>query len=50
MAVYNKPTEQTMGYELTGNQNAKSMIIFIHGWPDNCRLCNFGSKKLNFFS
>jgi len=41
MAVYNKANLKTMGYELSGNQNANSMIIFLHGWPDNCRVCNF---------
>jgi pimeloyl-ACP methyl ester carboxylesterase len=37
---------KTLPFELRGNQNAKSMVIFLHGWPDTCRLWDFYVNEL----
>lgn len=25
-------------FEVTGNQKSDTIIVFLHGWPDSCRL------------
>ena len=29
---------KSLPYEVSGNSNSNSMVIFLHGWPDSIRL------------
>lgn len=38
---------QALPYDTTGNKNAKSMVIYLHGWPDSIKLWDGVISSIN---